>query len=252
MTDPWRRREVIGSCELYLGDCLEVMPAIGKVDAVVTDPPYGVNLGKCGDPRGGSHGKNLRGYDGEYSDDSYDQFVSYIVPRINLSIDFSERALVWTGPHIHEQRKPDAIGGVFCPAGTGRTVWGFKQFLPALLYGKSPTVAKGLGATCPTSFQSSERPDSDSSGHPVPKPIGWMMWSVRLASIPGETVLDPFLGSGTTLVACANLGRRGIGIEIEERYFDIACRRVEAAYRQPRLFEDKPSRPVQMSLGDAT
>ena len=74
-----------------------------------------------------------------------------------------------------------------------------------------------------------------------------MQWC--LGFIPdAETILDPFMGSGTTGVACANMGRKFIGIEIEPKYFDIACRRIEEAYRQPRLFEDEKPEPVQGNL----
>jgi len=244
-----QREEIIGDCRLILGDCRDILPTLGKVDAVVTDPPYGVNLGNCGDPRGGSHGKNLRGYDGLGADDSYEAFVGRVLPALNQALDICARAVVWTGPHIHEQRKPDAIGGVYCPAGTGRTGWGFKQILPVLLYGMSPTVALGKGATCPTAFQSSERPAPDSRDHPVPKPVGWMKWSVKLASMPGEVVLDPFMGSGTTGVASVKLGRKFIGIEIEPKYFDTACRRIEEAYKQPDLFVTSPApKAEQMGL----
>jgi DNA modification methylase len=86
--------------------------------------------------------------------------------------------------------------------------------------------------------------------HPTQKPLALMEWC--LGKIKGETILDPFMGSGTTLVACANLGRKGIGIEIDERYFDTACRRVEEAYRQPRLFTEPAPKPEQLTmLGDA-
>jgi DNA modification methylase len=71
--------------------------------------------------------------------------------------------------------------------------------------------------------------------HPWQKPEALLMWCVEKTK--GETVLDPFMGSGTTGVACANLGRKFIGIEIEKKYFDIACERIEAAYSQGRLFE---------------
>jgi hypothetical protein len=86
-------------------------------------------------------------------DDSYEAFVGEIVPRINAALDMATRALVWTGPHIHEQRKPDAIGGVFCPAGTGRHVWGFKQFLPALLSEISRLVGLGGYGLHPFAWQ---------------------------------------------------------------------------------------------------
>ena len=75
-----------------------------------------------------------------------------------------------------------------------------------------------------------------------------MMGLVSSASLPGETVCDPFMGSGTTGVACAKLGRSFLGIELEPSYFDIACRRIEEAYRQPRLFDEPPPKPVQQSL----
>ncbi len=77
---------------------------------------------------------------------------------------------------------------------------------------------------------------ADKNDHPCPKPLSWMEWLCDRASLPGDTIADPFMGSGTTGVACANLERKFIGIEIEPKYFDIACERIEAAYAQGRLF----------------
>lgn len=85
-------------------------------------------------------------------------------------------------------------------------------------------------------------------GHPTEKPVQLMSEIVRDYTQPGQAVLDPFLGSGTTLVACAKLGRKGIGIELDPGYFDIACRRVEEAYRQPDLFVERPAPPKQEVL----
>ena len=84
--------------------------------------------------------------------------------------------------------------------------------------------------------------------HPTQKPLSLMQWNVDLLSAEGETILDPFMGSGTTGVACANLGRKFIGIEREPSYFDIACRRIEEAYKQPRLFDEPAPKPTQPSL----
>jgi DNA modification methylase len=85
---------------------------------------------------------------------------------------------------------------------------------------------------------------AENKQHPTQKPVALMEWC--LGFLPdAQTILDPFMGSGTTLVACAKLGRKGIGIELDPGYFDIACRRVEAAYRQPDLFIPPPARPVQ-------
>jgi DNA modification methylase len=87
----------------------------------------------------------------------------------------------------------------------------------------------------------------DGKEHPTQKPIEVMVWC--LGFVPkAQTICDPFMGSGTTGVACANLGRHFIGIEREVSYFDIACRRVAEAYRQPRLFAEPTPKPVQQSL----
>jgi site-specific DNA-methyltransferase (adenine-specific) len=208
---------------IYHGDCREVMPALDPVDVVLTDPPYGVNLGRtAGAGRGHGHGLKLDAY-ASYSD-TYENFVSIIAPALSVAIGRAKRAAVWTGPHIHEQAKPDAIGGVYYPAAQGRHCWGFKSFLPVLFYGKAPNLHLG---SRPTAIVSSELPEPSSKGHPCPKPLGWMKWLVALASLPGETILDPFMGSGTTLRAAKDLGRRAIGIEIEERYCEIAARRLQ-------------------------
>lgn len=203
---------------IYHGDCREVLPLI-QADVLVTDPPYGVNLGD-GDDRPG-HGLAMAGY-ASYRD-TYEAFCSEVVPALNAALDACKRGAVWTGPHIHEQRKPDAIGGVFCPSATGRHGWGFKSFLPVLFYGTAPGLQKGSKATA---IQSTEVAERKGNPHPVPKPLGWMRWLVSLAVEQGESIIDPFMGSGTTLVAAKELGRRAIGIEIEERYCEVAAKRL--------------------------
>lgn len=228
-----------GRVVLYNRDCMEVLPHLGTVDAVVTDPPYGVNLGETAG-EGGSHGMKFEAYESYV--DSYENFCEVIVPRLAASLRIASRGLVWTGPHIHEQPKPNCIGGVYCPAGAGRHGWGFKTFLPFLLYGNGPDIH--LGAPFPTTLQSSERPDKN--GHPCPKPLGWMEWNVNLTSRADQLVFDPFMGSGTTGVACARLGRRFIGCEISPRYFDIAVKRISDELNRCPLFEPAPI--VQRSL----
>ncbi|MCC6797684.1 MAG: site-specific DNA-methyltransferase [Candidatus Hydrogenedentes bacterium] len=161
-----------------------------------------------------------------------------------MAIERADRAAVFIGPHIHELPKFDALGGVYCSSATARHQWGFKNFLPVLLYGTYPDLQNG--AKFPTVLQSNET--AESNGHPVPKPIGWMQWLVALTTRPAETILDPFMGSGTTGVACVRLGRKFIGIEIEPKYFDIAVRRIEAAMDETSLL-DYAAKQEQMEIG---
>jgi site-specific DNA-methyltransferase (adenine-specific) len=192
----------------------------GEADAMVTDPPYGVGLGIAKDMRGGRTGLAKKAY-ANYAD-TYDEFVEGIVPAFRHALGRVKRAATFIGPHIWEMPKADAIGGVYCPAGAGRHPWGFKTFLPVLFYGVSPTLQAGNGAR-PNTIQSSDV--AEVNGHPCPKPESWMRWLVSITSLEGESVLDPFMGSGTTLVAAKSLGRKAIGIEIEERYCEIAATR---------------------------
>lgn len=206
------------------GDCLHVRQSLrGGVffDALITDPPYGVEMGIGNDRRADGHGLAKREYLGD--PDTYESFVLNVVPRLNAWLDYVTRAAVFTGPHIHEQRKPAAIGGVYSPAGAGRHCWGFKNLHPVLLYGKAPDLNKG--AKEPTVLRSSAT--SERNGHPCPKPLEWMRWLIRLATRPGELIVDPFAGSGTTGVAAALEGRRCILIEKEPAYAQICRDRVK-------------------------
>ena len=244
------RREVIGACELYLGDCREVLPTLGKVDAVVTDPPYGIGLEKkTSDYRGSKffdHGESLRASK-LYHDDA--EHVRLLVQTVlPVALARAERGLVFSGPAmLWAYPEPASVGSVFTLAGAGRTAWGFQCTHPVLFYGKDPYLQDGKGGR-PNSFKD-DQPNTEKIDHPCPKPLSWMKWAVARASRVDETILDPFMGSGTTGVACVKLGRRFIGIEIEPNYFDIACRRIEAATQQPDLFvEQQRPRAVQETL----
>lgn len=215
---------IIGDATLYLGDCLEILPTLPKVDAVVTDPPYGVNLGV--------NGPTSIGKTAYLSFDDTPEYISTVcVPAIKLCIELADRVVFTPGTrNCFSYPPPDEIGAIYNPAGAGFSRWGFTCSQPILYYGKDPHTKTKK----PQSLQSTET--SDHNGHPCPKPTRLMHWFVDRASLYGEVVLDPFMGSGTTGVACANLGRKFIGIEIEPKYFDIACERIEAAYAQGRLF----------------
>ncbi len=227
------REERIGNQRLILGDCLEVMPTLGKVDAVVTDPPYGV--GFSGQTE--NDGRKSRGAYNSFDDTDHE----YILDRVRAAISVAYRAAITPGTRLLPKYPEYAdLGCFFVPGGVGMGRWGFCCSHPIAYYGKRP---KRPGMW-PTSFYDAKPMPSD-YGHPVAKPIEWMERLVALSSLAGETVLDPFMGSGTTLVACQKLGRHGIGIEIDPGYFEIACRRVEEAARQPDLFIEPAPKPIQ-------
>ncbi len=187
---------------------------------LVTDPPYGVNLGKHAAARE-TRPEYLakKGY--ATYDDTPENFELVVVPAIKLALERVERALVFSaGTQMWSYPRPDAIGGVFMSAGCGRTKWGFQCLAHFLLYGKCPDLHKGAK---PTAWASNQR--AEKSEHPCPKPVAWMERAILLATREGETVLDPFMGSGTTGVACVNTGRDFIGIELDPDYFAIAQRR---------------------------
>jgi DNA modification methylase len=220
---------------LYQGDARVILPLLGGLDVLITDPPYGVLKGPDGAGRatrgtGGQHGLRRGPY--AHYEDTYANFCTQVVPILRLSVARAVRGAVFTGPHIQEQPKSTTTGGVYCPAGSGRHAWGFKTFLPVLFYGQAPNLHQG--ARRQTTLHSTAV--AERNGHPCPKPLAWMEWLVDLCTRPGETVFDPFMGSGTTGVACVEFGRRFVGIELDSGYFALACARLDAAARQGRLF----------------
>jgi DNA modification methylase len=210
------REERIGDCRLILGDCLEVMPALGKVDAVVTDPPYGIGITKS------NRLAVSRGLGGKSWDD--------VAPDISTLPPVS--SIIWGGNYF--DLPPTRCVLVWDKNNAGRDFADFEMAWTNL-----DQVARRMIL----------RPMNMDGGkvHPTQKPIAVMEWC--LGFLPdAETILDPFMGSGTTLVACAKLGRKGIGIEIDPDYFEIACKRVQAAYDQPDLFVAPPKAPTQEGM----
>lgn len=229
---PYKRKVEIGDATLYEGDCLEILPTLGKVDAVVTDPPYGL--------AGSQTEKNTYL---TFSDDPDE--VHKIVSSVVESKIYDRLVMTPGQKMMFRYREPDSIGAIYYPAGTGSCSWGFVGWQPIFYYGKDPFLQDGKGRAF-NSFSSTE--SAEKNGHPCPKPIGQWLKVVRRVTREGETVLDPFMGSGTTGVACAKLGRKFIGIELEPKYFDIACERIQKAYDQPDLFIEPPKKPVQEGM----
>ena len=202
---------------LYLADCLEIMPHLEPVDLVLTDPPYANNTEYL-----------------SYTDtkENLKTIVGKLFPTI---IDIAKRTLITCGVgNIFLYPEPTWILSWVTLAGTGCSSWGFSCWQPILAYGKCPYLSSGKGRR-PDTFQLTRT--SDKNEHPCPKPFGIMMQLIQRASLyEGDSVLDPFLGSGTTAVACERLNRRWIGIEIEEKYCEIAAKRIEKERSQLKLF----------------
>jgi DNA modification methylase len=206
---------------IYCGDCrdwLSSVPSCLRLNAMVTDPPYGVEL----QARVTKH--TMRQSSVNYQDDQM-HIREEIVSRLKLFLDRVDCALVTPGTrNIWAYPEPAELGCVFFPTGAGMSKWGFGTFNPILFYGKDPYLAAGLGSR--PNGVSATHWSSDDVDHPCPKPLAWMKWMVARATLPEHSLIDPFCGSGTTLQAAKDLGRKAIGIEIEERYCEIAAKRL--------------------------
>jgi DNA modification methylase len=206
------------------------------VDAVVTDPPYGINGGSGGDSKLFGKGE----YSGTWHDDE-DYIAAVCAPAVVKSLSLAERGSVTPGTRcLHYYPRPADIGCFWTPAAATHGPWGFTNFQPILYYGKDFRAGKG---SLPSGRLLTEA--AEKNGHPCPKPIRGWSWLVEKTSQLGETILDPFMGSGTTGVAALQIGRKFIGIELDPEYFAIACKRIEEAHKQPRLFPETKQKPAK-------
>jgi len=220
----------IGNATLYLGDCAEVLSMIDKVDAVITDPPYGINdnskkvasRGNMAAPKDYGHfdwdksppsdelielirtkGKYQAFFGGNYF--TLPPTSCWLVwDKLNGDNDFADCELAWTNWH----------------KAVRRLQWRWNGMI---------------------------RQGNEERYHPTQKPLEVMKWVIELCP-KSDTILDPFMGSGTTGVAAIQLGKKFIGIEREKQYFDIACKRIEQAVSQPQLFEHEPVKQVQEAM----
>lgn len=219
------RVEHIGDATLYLGDCLEILPTLGKVDAVICDPPYGIDYGRAG------------GFSASHGWGQWRENVAWDQKRparevFDAIMSCSRNQIIWGGNYFTD----------FLPPTMQWLVWdkGQRDFSLAdceFAWSSQHKAARIFDYARGKALQ-------DGKEHPTQKPVALMEWC--LGFVPNaKTILDPFMGSGTTGVACAKLGRKFIGIELEPKYFDIACRRIEAAYKQPDFFVAPPAPKVK-------
>jgi len=214
------RTEVIGDATLYLGDCLEVLPTLVRVDAVVTDPPYGI-AHLWASQQEGRNGKS-RLWNGDNAWDS-----KTCAEEVSAAVSLADRSIIWGGNYYA------------LPPSRGYLIWDkIQEFSNA----DSEFAWCSWDQTPRTFRYARAQLASEGKSHPTQKPLPLMRWC--LGFLPNaNTILDPFMGSGTTGVAALQLGRKFIGIELDPGYFDIACKRIEEAWRQPRLFAEPKTKP---------
>lgn len=213
---------IIGNATLYLGDCRDVLPTLDKVDAVVTDPPYGIGYT-------GNGGKGWANHNAEWDGE---------IPFVTLQEirDMSVPKIIWGGNYFTDILPPTMQWLVWDKGQRDFSLadcefaWSSQQKASRIF-----TYSRGKAL-------------QDGKVHPTQKPIELMKWCINHLPEGSNTILDPFMGSGTTGVAAVQMGRRFIGIEREPKYFDIACKRIEDAHKQPRLFDEPPPKTVQSSL----
>lgn len=222
----------IGAATLYRGDCLEVMQTLGKVDAVVTDPPYG--LGEDNRKKHMSREELAAAVD--YGDYSWDNTPA-APETIDLCRQVSRWQVIFGGNYFH---LPPTSCWLVWDKLNGKTHFADCE----LAWTNLPKAVRRIRWL----WSGMLRAEAGAREHPTQKPVGVMTWAIEHVPAPNQTVLDPFMGSGTTGIACAKLGRKFIGIEKEPHYFEIACKRIEQAYTQPDLFIEQPPKPEQQVM----
>jgi site-specific DNA-methyltransferase (adenine-specific)/modification methylase len=217
----------IGDATLYLGDCMDILPTLPKVDAVITDPPYGIGEKWAKDGRFASCGGKLWSASERWDNQIQQQ-------AIDLALAMAKVGVVWGGNYYA------------LPPSRGYLIWDKMQSGFSLADSEYAWVSAPI---TPKTFRCARAQlASEGKQHPTQKPLGLMKWCIDQAGNP-QTILDPFMGSGTTGVAAVQMGRQFIGIEREPKYFDIACKRIEQATRQEDMFIEK-KQPEQVSLLD--
>lgn len=225
----------IGNATLYLGDCMDILPTLKKVDAVITDPPYGIGIDRAMAASSGAKSGGMMAKKGVYVASGWDDAP--------MGLELAE-LIISKGNHV-----------IFW----GGNYYGLPPSQCWLVWDKR---VNGNFADCELAWTNMKKPvrkfewmwngmlrqgQEERNGHPTQKPLALMAWCIEQAENP-QSILDPFMGSGTTGVAAIQMGRKFIGIEREPKYFEIACKRIEQAVAQPQLFEPEPVKHIQEDM----
>ena len=215
------RRLVLPGVELYLGDCRELLATL-KADAVITDPPYGIKqdkgMGGGGYDSTGRYKRKPRQYAGGWDDEAPDAEL------LQMVIASAPVAVLWGGNYLPLER-----GGKWL-------VWNKEQVMPTYSDAELAwTNASGISVKLYTLHCNKAR--IEMGLHPTQKPVQLMAWSMDQAKVgEGATVLDPFMGSGSTAIACLRTGRKFIGVERDPAHFNTAVERIRQELAQGDLF----------------
>lgn len=247
------RVEHIGDATLYLGDCREILPGLGRVDAVVTDPPYVGLKGNVEHLQGGVGPHRVKTKTvGDLWNANHD-WIDLVKPLAGRAIisfcGYADVATLKQAANLNGWLITWFIRN--SPASVNNAPWFKNEFIWVLKTGTATwrnlatayDIPK-INAGC-AGGPERERNLDGTAAHPTQKPLA-LIGELLLPEF--DLILDPFMGSGTTGVACAKLGRKFIGIEIDPGYFDIACRRIQKAYDQPDMFIAPPTKPIQEAL----
>jgi len=237
---PWARAEIIGNALLLQGDCIQILPTLGKVDAVVTDPPY--ILSDSGPGEAHQFGNSLRKFDSEDYKAIVNGFdvegvfgaIEAICQPFNMFCFCSNKQISQLMAY-HEAKGRATTLCVWhkvnaAPFANG--VW--RGDIEYVIHARDKGAVFVGGAVDKKKVQ--EHPIVQDAAHPTVKPLPLIRRYVAICSYGDQTILDPFMGSGTTGIAAVTCGRNFVGIEKDPRYFDIACKRIEDAQRQSDLF----------------
>lgn len=272
------RKEVVGNCELYLGDCREIIPTLGLFDAVITSPPYNLGVSAGGgfarnhgnyDPNGGyrkrggggkwNGGALADGYGAHDDKMPWGEYEDWQRHVLTLCWD----RLTAVGGIFYNHKPRAQSGEVWLPlalnpdlplrqiviwARAGGINFAPTHYLPmhewVMIFAKPDFRLRDKGASGVGDVW--YIPQETGTEHPCPFPIGLPLRI--LETVPAKTVLDPFMGSGTTGAACIKRGRSFVGIELDQKWFDLACRKLELAHQQPDMFTLPEPKPEQFSL----